>query len=91
MEHTPSDLVIMCWYYASRRESLAHFSGLGFRTFAGAYYGGGNLDNPRGWREALNEIPNAVGILYTTWQNKYDLLAGFGDLVSSASRRAPLQ
>lgn len=81
-EHVPKDLVIMCWYYARRRESLAHFSGLGFRTFAGAYYDGDTLDNPRGWLEALDETPNAVGIMYTTWQNKYDLLAAFGDLVS---------
>jgi hypothetical protein len=90
-EHIPSDLVIVCWPYAKRRESLAHFSGVGFRTFAGAYYEGDNLDNPSGWMETLNETPNAVGILYTTWQNNHDLPAGFGDPVSSAFRRAPLQ
>ncbi len=81
-EHIPKDLVIMCWYYARRRESLAHFSSLGFRTFAGAYYDGDTLDNPRGWLEALAETPRASGIMYTTWQNKYALLADFGDLVS---------
>lgn len=78
----PKDLVIMCWYYAKRRESLAHFSGLGFRTFAGAYYDGDTLENPKGWLEALDQTPNAIGIMYTTWQNKYALLADFGDLVS---------
>jgi hypothetical protein len=31
----------MCWYYAQRRASLKHFSELGFRTMAGAYYVGG--------------------------------------------------
>ena len=78
----PKDLVIVCWYYAKRRESLPFFSSLGFRTLAGAYYDGDTLDNPRGWLEALNDTPGACGIMYTTWQNKYELLAPFGNLVS---------
>jgi hypothetical protein len=78
----PRDLGIMCWYYARRRASLAHFSELGFRTVAGAYYDGDTLENPIGWLEALEETPNAYGIMYTTWQSKYALLADFGDLVS---------
>lgn len=78
----PKDLAIMCWYYARRYASLAHFSGLGLRTFAGAYYDGDTLDNPVGWLEALEQTPNATGIMYTTWQSKYALLADFGDLVS---------
>ena len=78
----PKDLVIVCWYYKKRRESLAHFSRLGFRTLAGAYYDGDTLENPRGWLEALARTPGAVGIMYTTWRNKYALLGPFGDLVS---------
>jgi len=81
--HVPRELGIVTWYYQKRRESLAHFSSLGFRTLAGAYYDGDDLENPRGWLEALDEVPGAVGIMYTTWQNKYDLLAEFGDLVSN--------
>ncbi|MEK7404656.1 MAG: hypothetical protein AAB225_06070 [Acidobacteriota bacterium] len=80
-EHVPGELGIVTWYYAKRRESLAHFSGLGFRTLAGAYYDGDTLDNPKGWLAALDETPGAVGIMYTTWQNKYALLAPFGDLI----------
>ena len=34
------------------------------------------------WLDALATTPRARGIMYTTWRNKYDLLAGFGDLVS---------
>ena len=64
------------------QSSLAHFSGLGLRTFAGAYYDGDTLDNPVGWLEAIERTSNASGIMYTTWQSKYGLLAGFGDLVS---------
>jgi hypothetical protein len=75
---------IVCWYYEKRVASLEHFSKLGFRTLAGAYYDGDTLDNPKGWMEALAKTPNAQGIMYTTWRNKYGLLAGFGDLVSPA-------
>lgn len=80
--YVPQELGIVTWYYARRRQSLAHFSSLGFRTLAGAYYDGDTLENPLGWLEALDETPGAVGIMYTTWQNKYDLPAAFGDLVS---------
>jgi hypothetical protein len=81
-EYIPKDMIIACWYYQRRNLSLGHFSRLGFRTLAGAYYDAGDLANPKGWLEALDRTPNAVGIMYTTWQNKYKLLADFGDLVS---------
>jgi hypothetical protein len=81
-KHVPKDLRIVCWYYQKRKASLAHFSGLGFQTLAGAYYDGGTLENPKGWLEALAHTPGALGIMYTTWQNKYALLGPFGDLVS---------
>jgi len=31
----------------------------------------------------LLSLPGARGIMYTTWQNKYELLGAFGDLVGS--------
>ncbi len=78
----PKDLVIVCWYYQKRAESLGFFSSLGFRTLAGAYYDGDTLENPRGWLEVLDNTPGACGIMYTTWRNKYELLAPFGNLVT---------
>ena len=81
-KYVPKDLIIVCWYYAKRDASLKFFSELGFRTLAGAYYDGDTLDNPRGWLESLGGTPGAIGIMYTTWQNKYELLGPFGDLVS---------
>jgi len=80
--YVPEDLVIVCWYYEKRAESLAFFSSLGFRTMAGAYYDGDTLDNPSGWLDVLEATPGASGIMYTTWRNKYDLLAPFGNLVT---------
>jgi hypothetical protein len=48
----PKDLVIVCWYYQKRNESLKFFSSLGFPPScfrkkaggAGAYYDGDTLD-----------------------------------------------
>jgi len=80
--YVPKDLIIVCWYFKMREASLKFFSEQGFRTLAGAYYDGDTLDNPRGWLEALDRTPNVRGIMFTTWRNKYELLAPFGDLVS---------
>ncbi len=80
-KHVPKDLIIVCWYYEKRGESLPFFSSLGFRTLAGAYYDGDTLENPQGWLDVLDKTPDAIGIMYTTWQDKYDLLAAFGDML----------
>jgi hypothetical protein len=80
--YIPKEMGIVTWYYERRAQSLPFFSNLGFRTLAGAYYDADTLDNPRGWLEELVRTPNAQGIMYTTWQNKFQLLADFGKLVS---------
>lgn len=81
-KYVPKELGIVCWYYEKRQQSLAHFSGLGFRTVAGAYYDTEALDNPRGWLGTLDTTLGAIGIMYTTWRDDYRLLGPFGDLVS---------
>jgi hypothetical protein len=81
-EHIPKDLVIACWYYEKRDLSLPFFSKLGYQTLAGAYYDADDLANPKGWLESLDRTRGAAGIMYTTWENKYQLLPAFGDLVS---------
>ena len=78
----PKDLAIVCWYYQKRTGSLKFFSSLGFKTIAAAYYDTNTLDNPKGWLAAMDKTPNTQGIIYTTWQNKYELLAPFSDLVA---------
>jgi hypothetical protein len=83
--YIPKDLTIVCWYHKIRAESLRHFDRLGHKTIAGAYYDSDNLDNPKDWLGALDDTPNAQGIMYTTWQNKYDLLPDFGRLLQSQS------
>ena len=81
--YIPKDLIIACWWYDHRVESLDFFSGKGYRTVGASYYDADDLENPKGWLEALSKTPGAEGIIYTTWLDKYDLLDEFGDLVSS--------
>ena len=82
-KYLPKDIHIAAWYFEKRKESLAFFSSHGFKTLAGAYYDADDLKNPQGWLETLDQTEGAEGIMYTTWSNKYKLLAPFGDLVSS--------
>ncbi len=83
-EYVPKDLVMVCWHGRRRNESLEHFSRLGFRTLAAAYYDADDLKNVEGWLESLDRTEGAAGIMYTTWLNKYSLLGAFGDLVNKA-------
>ena len=85
----PRDLTIMCWNHAIRDESLAFFSRQGFRTFGAAYYDADDLTNPREWLASLTRTLYAQGIMYTTWEKKYRLLADFGDLVSGVAAESP--
>jgi len=80
--YIPKDMVIACWWHKMRNESLAHFSGLGYRTVGASYYDADDLENPKDWLVSLDNTPQAKGIIYTTWLNKYDLLDDFGDLVT---------
>jgi len=80
--YMPKDLVIACWDYDIRDKSLDFFSKLGYRTLGAGYYDADDLENPKGWIESLDRTEGAVGIMYTTWENKYQLLPDFGDLVS---------
>ena len=70
--HVPKDLVIACWYDRKGAESLAFFSGHGFRTFVASYYD----EKPpfvwsRKFRDAARRTDGAVGYMYTTWRHAY--------------------
>lgn len=84
-EYVPRDLTVMCWYHRIRDKSLGFFSKQGFHTLGAAYYDADDLKNPGEWLISLRNTVNAQGIMYTTWQKKYELLAGFGDLVSGSA------
>ena len=85
-ELIPKDLIISCWYGSKRNESMSFFSSRGFRTQAAAYYDADTLDSSRDWLVTCNQTENCTGIIYTSWRNKYALLAAFGELVKKEGK-----
>ena len=82
----PKDLVISCWYGKKHDISMPFFAERGFRTQAAAYYDADDLDNCRAWLETCTRTPGCTGIMYTSWRNKYKLLAPFGELVRDGGK-----
>ena len=85
--YIPKDLVISCWWYEMREKSMKFFSDLGFQTQGAAYYDTDNLDGCADWFELCKATPKCVGIMYTTWQRKYELMEGFGKLVAPQNEK----
>ena len=83
-EELHPELILACWNYETLQQSVRHFAGLGHRVLGAAYYDTDDLEGSRAWLAELRRTPTAYGIMYTTWQGRYDLLAAFGDLVSTA-------
>ena len=79
--HVPDNLIIACWNYDTRAESLDHFRKLGFRTLASGCCDSGDEERATGWVESFRATPGSRGIMYTTWRDHYDLLETFGDLL----------
>lgn len=79
--HLPKDLVMAIWGDEANAESFDFFAGLGFRMLGACYYDRDTLDQVKGWMEQAGKHPEVRGLMYTTWEGKYDLLPAFGDLV----------
>ncbi len=82
-ENIPRELIVACWWHKMRYESLSHFSRLGHRTFGCGYYDKEDIANDSTWIEALDATPGALGLMYTSWLNKFELLDEFGDMLSA--------
>jgi hypothetical protein len=80
-KHVPHDLFIAVWGGEPREKSLRFFEQEGFRTLVACYYDADNLDDVKGWLKCAQGLPNVRGFMYTPWQRKYSLLAGFGELL----------
>ena len=86
-QFAPKDLVISCWYGEIRDVSMPFFAERGFRTQAAAYYDADDLEGCRAWLETCSRTSGCTGIMYTTWSDKYGLLAPFGELLRESAPR----
>ena len=80
--YIPKDIIIVCWYYQKREQSLEHFSKNGFKVLAAAYYDKNSLETTRQWLKTIKKHDNTLGIMYTTWKKQYNLLTNFGHLAN---------
>lgn len=81
-KYIPKDLVIAVWGGAPRPKSVQFFAEQGFPILIACYYDAPNLEDVKGWVNLVQGVPNVRGFMYTPWTKKYDLLEGFGQLIS---------
>jgi hypothetical protein len=75
-EGLPKDAVIVNWNSGKPKESLPFFANRGLKQILAGYYDG-PPDSIRRWLAAAEGVPGVVGVMYTTWQGKYDDLEAF--------------
>lgn len=83
-EGLDKEVVVVCWYYEKRAESLRFFAERGHKYLIAGYYDG-SPQQARGWLSAAREVPGYEGIMYTTWANRYGDLEAFARVVDEAA------
>jgi hypothetical protein len=82
-------VTVVNWNFEKRRESLKWFGDRGHSQLIAGYYDAGP-DQVRAWLESARGTPGLLGVMYTTWQNRYDDLEAFGKAIDRfAADRGP--
>ena len=76
------EVIVVPWYFKTRSQSLRWFAGRGHRQVMAAYYDG-KPEQAAEWLRAARGVPGVRGIMYTTWQDRYDDLEAFAAVVRS--------
>ncbi len=71
--------VVVNWNYDHRDASLAFFAARGNRQVIAGYYDG-DVDQVHQWLASADKVQGVVGVMYTTWANRYDDLERFAQL-----------
>jgi hypothetical protein len=83
------DIIIVPWYFEKRAASLKWFADRGHRQLVAGYYDG-KPEQVRDWLDAAQGVNGMLGVMYTTWQNKYDDLEAFSEAASAWGRPGTL-
>lgn len=73
-------VTILNWNFDKRAESLAWFADRGQRQVMAGYYDAGP-GQVRAWLETARGTQGVLGVMYTTWQNRYDDMESFAEIV----------
>ncbi|HID05632.1 MAG TPA: hypothetical protein EYP10_00640 [Armatimonadetes bacterium] len=74
------DVIIVNWNFRKRHESMRWFAKRGHKQILAGYYDG-NPMRIRTWLNDARNIEGIIGVMYTTWQHKYDDLEEFARAV----------
>ena len=86
-KYIPQEMIMVPWAYGYAEKSTAHFSKAGFKFIVADYYDSDNLDRTKIWFKALKRHPGGVGMMYTTWNNKYKLLIPWLKMLQQENRK----
>ena len=75
------DVIIVPWDFEKRAESLKWFEERGNRMLIAGYYDGAP-EKIGDWLDAAKQVNGVMGVMYTTWQNKYGDLEAFSSAVA---------
>jgi hypothetical protein len=76
------DVIIVPWDFDERTDALKWFESLGNRMLIAGYYDT-DPNNVKEWLNAARPVKGVIGLMYTTWENRYDDLERFGKLLNT--------
>jgi hypothetical protein len=74
-------VIVVPWYFEQRKASLKWFAECGHAQLITGYYGAAP-ERVRDWLATARQFPGIRGVMYTTWENRYDDLERFAQLVA---------
>lgn len=74
-------VVIVNWNFDKRKESLKWFADRGHSQLIAGYYDAGP-NQIRDWLDSAHGVKGVLGVMYTTWQNRYGDLEQFGSVAN---------
>jgi hypothetical protein len=80
------DVIIVPWYFEKRAASLKFFAARGHRQLIAGYYDA-RPERVQDWLDAAQPFPGVTGLIYTTWQKKYEDLERVGEILQRQGRR----
>jgi hypothetical protein len=75
-EGLDKEVIVLPWHFDKRAESLRWFAERGHRQVIAGYYDHAP-EQVRQWLAAAQGLAGIEGVMYTTWQHKYDDLEKF--------------
>ncbi len=77
-EGLDKDVIIALWHAERRDDSMKFFSERGHRMMIAGYYDG-SPEDIKPWLDSAKRSKGVTGVMYTTWQSKYDDLERFAE------------